>query len=272
MRSERSTAEPILTLRDVTVRYSGGDIAAVDGLSFTINAGERIALIGPSGAGKSTILRLASGLTLPSSGQVTGLGIDSALLGRRSNRSTRARIGIVSQDFALVGPLRVASNVAAGRLGRWSWLRALRTLLRPGPLEEIVDALTSVGIAEKLWERADQLSGGQQQRTAIARVLFQQPDLLLADEPVSALDPARSDAVMAVLAETVADDASTHGPTRRAMVASMHDAPLALRHCDRIIALRDGRLQFDLPSDQVTDALLTELYLLEDSAAGDKTP
>lgn len=215
-----------------------------------------MALIGPSGAGKSTVLRLAAGLTLPSDGRVEVLGVDSTTLGRRNNRQTRSRIGIISQDFALVGPLRVAANVAAGRLGRWNWLRAVKTLVRPGPLDEISEVLTRVGIPEKIWDRADQLSGGQQQRTAIARALFQNPDLLLADEPVSALDPARSDAVMAVLAEVASSDG-------KALVASMHDAPLAIRHCDRIIALRNGKLRFDLPSDQVTQELLDELYVLE---------
>lgn len=158
----------------------------------------------------------------------------------------------------MVGPLRVANNVAAGRLGRWSWAHAMKTMIRPGPIDEIVDALERVGIAEKIWDRADQLSGGQQQRTAIARALFQGPDLLLADEPVSALDPARSDAVMAELAATVSGD--------KAMVASMHDAPLARRHCDRIVALRNGRLYFDLPSAEVTDVLLAELYALDGAA------
>jgi phosphonate transport system ATP-binding protein len=258
------TADALLSLRGVTVRYSNGDAPAVDDLSLTVYAGERVALIGPSGAGKSTILRLASGLTLPMSGDVSVLGVDSAALGRRTNRSVRSRVGIVSQDFALVGPLRVASNVAAGRLGSWSWPKALRTLVRPGPMEEIIAALTKVGISEKVWDRADQLSGGQQQRTAIARALFQGPDLLLADEPVSALDPARSDAVMATLAESSA-------VAGRAMLASMHDAPLALRHCDRIVAMRDGRLHFDRPASEVTQDLLDELYALDDESTGSKT-
>lgn len=253
------TAEPLLSLHGVTVRYSNGDPVATDDLSFTVTAGERVALIGPSGAGKSTILRLAAGLTLPTSGEVTVLGVKSGTLGKRANRPVRARVGIITQDFSLVGPLRVAANVAAGRLGQWKWFRAIQTLIRPGPIEEIADALARVGIAEKIWDRADQLSGGQQQRTAIARSLFQNPDLLLADEPVSALDPARSDAVMAVLAEA----ASLPG---KALIASMHDAPLALRHCDRIIALRNGRLQFDLPSSEVTEEHLHGLYVLDEEA------
>jgi phosphonate transport system ATP-binding protein len=261
VKSARSMTEAILSLRCVTVRYSNGDTPAVDDLSLTVHAGERVALIGPSGAGKSTILRLASGLTLPTSGDVSVLGVDSALLGRRAHRSVRSHVGIVSQDFALVGPLRVASNVAAGRVGRSSWTKAMRMLVRPGPIEEIIAALTEVGISGKVWDRADQLSGGQQQRAAIARVLFQGPDLLLADEPVSALDPARSDAVMATLAQTSALPG-------RAMVASMHDAPLALRHCDRIVAMRRGRLHFDRPAREVTQDLLDELYVLDEESTG----
>lgn len=251
------TAEPLLSFDGVTVRYAGMARPAVDGLDLTVRPGERVALVGPSGAGKSTVLALAAGLTLPAAGRVEILGTDSRRVGRRANRSVRSRIGIVSQDYALVGPLRVATNVAAGRLGRQSWLRAVRTFARPGPLDQIRTALDAVGIGDKVWERTDQLSGGEQQRTAIARTLFQGPDLLLADEPVSALDPARSESVMAVLTA----EAARGG---RALVASMHDAPLALRHCDRIVALRLGRVLFDLPATEVTDVLLDELYLIDD--------
>lgn len=186
------------------------------------------------------------------------MGVDSVDLGRRANRATRRRIGIISQDFALIGPLRVASNVAAGRLGSGSWVRAVKALLRPGPVDEIAAVLDSVGIVDKLWERADRLSGGQQQRTAIARALFQAPDLLLGDEPVSALDPARSASVMEVLGGAADDE--------RTLVVSMHDAPLALAHTDRIVALREGRVVFDLPPAQVTDEMLTALYVLDDEA------
>ncbi|MEM7272459.1 MAG: ATP-binding cassette domain-containing protein [Actinomycetota bacterium] len=251
------TADPLLSFDGVTVRYPGMERAAVGDLTLRIGAGERVALVGPSGAGKSTILALAAGLTVPTEGRVRILGVDSAIIGRRANRAVRSRIGIVSQDYALVGPLRAATNVAAGRLGRWSWPRAVRTFVRPGPIDEIRSALDRVGIADKIWERTDQLSGGEQQRTAIARTLFQSPDLLLADEPVSALDPARSESVMAVLA----DEAASGG---RALVASMHDAPLALNHCDRIIAMRLGRVLFDRPAAEVTQDLLDQLYHLED--------
>ncbi|MEM9034508.1 MAG: ATP-binding cassette domain-containing protein [Actinomycetota bacterium] len=254
------TDDPLVSLEDVTVRYPRADRPAVVGVTVRIDVGERVALVGPSGAGKSTLLSLCAGLTLPSDGEVRVLGVPTPLLGRRAQRPVRSRIGVITQDFGLVGPLRVASNVAAGRLGRWSWWQAVRSLVRPGPLDEIGAALRAVGIADKVWDRTDTLSGGEQQRTAIARALFQAPDLLLADEPVSALDPARSDAVMAVLA------GHASGPGR-ALITSMHDAPLALAHCDRVIALREGRVVFDRPATEVTESHLTELYVIDEPSA-----
>lgn len=258
----------MLRFRDVTVRYGSGAgaVAALHGFDVSIGRGEVVGLVGPSGAGKSTILRLAAGLVLPTAGSVEVLGVDTTLLGRRGQRPVRARVGSVHQAFALVGSLRVAHNVAAGRLGHWGWFRAIRSLVRPGDLDEVRTALDRVGIADKLWERADRLSGGQQQRTAIARVLHQHPDLYLADEPCSALDPARADAVLSVLTEEIRSPHTAAGGDGRALVASLHDAPLALRHCDRIVGLRSGELVFDLPASDVTSDHLARLYALEDGA------
>lgn len=253
----------MLVLEGVTVHYPGSARPAVDDLHLQVVAGERVALVGPSGAGKSTIIALANGLVQPSSGVVRTLGVDSRSLPERRHRHVRRRVGTVHQDFALVGPLRVAHNVAAGRLGTWGRLRALRSLVRPADVDEIADALDRVGIADKLWERADQLSGGQQQRVAIARVVFQQPNLLLADEPVSSLDPARSKSVLDVLVEVVEPQAEG------AFVTSLHDAGLALSHCDRVVGLRDGRVCFDRPSASVTPDMLDELYAFESEGAKD---
>ena len=241
----------------VTVRYPGTERAAVADITLRVDAGERVALVGPSGSGKSTLLALAAGLRVPSSGKVSVLGVDGTVLGSRTNRDTRSRIGIVSQDFSLVGSLRTATNVAAGRLGQRTWFGALWALWRPGPLEEIHAALGRVGIAEKIWERTDHLSGGEQQRTAIARVLFQAPDLLLADEPVSALDPARSKSVIEVLTDEFSS-------ADRGLLVSMHDAPLALEYCDRIVGLCEGRVVFDLPATDVSEAVLADLYHLDE--------
>ncbi|WP_420452869.1 phosphonate ABC transporter ATP-binding protein [Ilumatobacter sp.] len=248
---------PLLELSDVTVRYGRRGPLALDGVSFEVSASERVALIGPSGAGKTSILSLANALVLPTGGRVRVMGVDAARLGERAHRGTRRLVGTIPQDDALVGPLRVAQNVASGRLGRWGALQTLRNLARPRDVDEIVEVLADVGIADKLWARADQLSGGQQQRVAIARALFQGARLLLADEPVSSLDPGRSAAVLDVLTRAVETD------PRRALVMSLHDAPLALRAATRVIALRDGAVVFDLPADRVEPAELDRLYAIE---------
>lgn len=251
----------MLVFVDVTVQYPNAPQPALRNLNLSIGEGERVALIGPSGAGKSTVLTLAAGLSLPTSGEVTVLDVASSDLGSRAHRNTRRRIGLVRQNFALVGSLRVAHNVSAGRLGTWSIWTALRSLIRPRDIPEISDALRKVGIEDKLWERADQLSGGQQQRTAIARALFQNPDLLVADEPVSALDPARSGAVLEVVT------AGSRPGSNKSVLASLHDAPLACAHFDRIVALRDGQLMFDLKPSLVTQEMLDDLYRLDEELA-----
>ena len=246
-------------LRGVTVRYDGAPTDAIDGLDLTIGAGERVALVGPSGAGKSTVVGLLNGLVAPTAGRVTVLGVDTSVLARRAHRPVRARIATIHQGFALVGPLRVATNVAAGRLAEMHLLAVVRMLVRPRSLDQIVAVLDRLGIADKLWDRTDRLSGGQQQRVAIARALHQEPTLLLADEPVSSLDPARSRAILDVLVDAVSDEPA------RALVASLHDAPLALSHSTRIVALRNGRLVFDLPTAEVTPRMLDDLYELAGS-------
>lgn len=247
----------MLSFRGVTVRYGSDGPPAIDALDLEIGPGERVALVGPSGAGKSTLIGLANGLRLPTEGTVEVFGIDTRALGRRAHRSTRRRIGTVHQGFALVGPLRVAHNVAAGRLGAWSTFHALRTLVRPGDSGQIGAVLSDVGIPEKIWDRTDQLSGGQQQRVAIARLLFQGADLMLADEPVSSLDPANSKAMLDVLRSVCDRDSA------RTLVASLHDAPLALSHCERVVGLRDGRIEFDEPAASLDEDVLSELYAFE---------
>ncbi len=217
-------------------------------------------MVGPSGAGKTTIIGLANGTVLPTSGRVEVAGIDSTLLDRRQNRHVRQRVATVHQDFALVSSLRVIHNVASGRLGQWSTFRAIKSLIRPPHREEVYAVLEQVGIAEKLWERTDSLSGGQMQRVAIARALFQDPDLLLADEPVSSLDPARSKAVLDVLVQVTVDKPG------RSLVASLHDAPLAKSYFDRIVGISNGKIVFDLPASEVSSDRLDALYQIEHRA------
>lgn len=224
---------------------------ALDGISLSAGQGERIALIGPSGAGKTTLLSLL-GTALPATaGRVRVL--DFAVDGRSTVKTIRPRIGSVHQAPPLPGRQRVVTAVLAGRLGHWPAWKALVSLLHPQDLAGARAALARVDLADKLFCRCDQLSGGQLQRVGIARVLYQQPDLILADEPVSALDPALALATVRLLVE----EATARGAT---LVASLHAVDLALGNFSRIVGVKAGRIAFDLPAAQVTDALLHELY------------
>lgn len=248
-------AEPMadVSLREVSVYYGGR--RAVDCITLQVRPGERVALVGPSGAGKSTLLRLCNGTVVPSSGRLRVLGEDPARLPAGRLRALRRRIGAVHQQLHLIGPLRAVHNVNAGHLGRWGRWRALRSLVSPLQVDQARDALARVGIAGHLYSRTDRLSGGEQQRVALARVLVQDPDLVLADEPVSSLDPARADEVMRLLCGLMEE---TH--RRRTLVVSLHDFDLAVRHCDRVVGLRHGRVVLDLPADEVDDRARERLY------------
>jgi phosphonate transport system ATP-binding protein len=193
------TREVVVALRGVGVGYDGH--TALDGIDLVVRSGERVARIGPSGAGKSTLLGLCSGAVRPDRGEVEVLGQPLRHLGAGRLLEVRRRIGTIHQQLHLVGALRVVHNVNAGHLGRWSLWRALASLVRPQEVEVARAALRRVGVADKLLVLTDRLSGGEQQRVALARVLVQDPDLVLADEPVSSLDPVRADEVVQLLCE-----------------------------------------------------------------------
>ncbi|KQS59914.1 ABC transporter ATP-binding protein [Geodermatophilus sp. Leaf369] len=241
----------VLQLDDVSVTH--GRTTALAGVDLTVRAGERVAVVGASGAGKSTLLAVANGSVVPTAGRVQVLGTDPAGLTGAALRRLRARVGTVHQHLELVGPLRVVHNVNAGRLGRWSAGRAAWSLVRPQGVEEVVAALDRVGLADRVYDRTERLSGGQQQRVALARVLVQRPELVLADEPASALDPALADTALELLGELAAD-------TGGALVVCLHDPALALRHCDRVVGLRAGRVVLDAPATELTLSALEAFY------------
>jgi len=244
----------VVSARGVCVAF--GDHVALDGFDLDVFAGERVAIVGPSGAGKTTALRLCTGSVGADRGTVSVFGHDLAQAGAGELSRVRRRVATVHQQLQLVGPLRVVHNVNAGRLGSWSRTRALRSLVRPVEADTARAALGRLGIADKLLERTDRLSGGEQQRVALARALVQEPDLILADEPVSSLDPARADEVMDLLVEVV-------GEQSRTLIVSLHDFSLARRRCDRLVGVRAGRVAFDLPAADVTDSLGAALYRIE---------
>ncbi len=237
-------------LDGVGLTHANG-FTALDGITLAADQGERIALIGPSGAGKTTLLLLLGTALTASVGQVRVL--DCAVDGRSAVKTIRPRIGTVHQAPPIPARQRAVTAVLAGRLGRWPVWKSLLSLLHPQDAAGARAALARVDLADKLFCRCDQLSGGQLQRVGIARVLYQQPDLVLADEPVSALDPALALATVRLLVE----DATARGAT---LVASLHAVDLALGNFSRIVGVKAGRIAFDLPSAQVTDDLLHELY------------
>ena len=213
-------------------------------LDLRIAVGERVALLGASGAGKTTLLSLANGSLLPDQGQVEWRGQPIRTLPRRLRRE----IGTLWQDLRLIEELTVSRNVNAGALGRHSLLWALRNLMQPLERRECLDVVTAAGLEPDLLDTAvNRLSGGQRQRVALARLLRQQPLLVLADEPLSALDP--------VLAETV-----LNGLLNQAgCLVSLH-CPDLVHRFDRVIGLRQGRLVFDASTGDVTSDAIAWLY------------
>lgn len=243
-------------LRDVSLVFEGQ--RALHDFSLAVPPGSVVAFVGPSGAGKTSALRLLNGMLAADSGQVLADGQALEALSSHDRRRLRQRIGFVPQGFGLVPNMRVAQNVLAGRAARMGLLTSLRNVLRPSrdALDEIHGLLTQLGIGNKLFQRVDSLSGGEQQRVAIARALYQEPCALLADEPLSALDPSRGRETL----ELLMDMARRRGLT---LVLSLHDILLARELLPRLIGLRGGRIVFDCPTAQITDRQIAGLYKLD---------
>ena len=242
-------------LDHVSLTHANGFTALAD-VSLAAGRGERIAIIGPSGAGKTTLLRVLGASLRPTDGSLSLLEADPWAMPSAALRHLRARIGVVHQAPPLPPRQRVVTAVLAGRLGQWPLWKSLASLLYPLDIAGAKAALAQLDIGDRLFDRCDRISGGQLQRVGIARVLYQRPELILADEPVSALDPTLAQqAVRALL-----HDAEARGAT---LVASLHAVDLALAEFPRIVGIRDGRVAFDLPSAQVTELLLHELYAAE---------
>jgi phosphonate transport system ATP-binding protein len=244
-----------LTLDRVSLVHSNG-YRALAGVSLRVETGERVAVIGPSGAGKTTLLRVIATALRPSGGVVSILGVDPWALDRAALRRLRSRIGMVHQAPPIPLRQRVVTAVLGGRLGHWPLWKSLASLAYPADIAGAQKMLERMEIGDKLFERCDRLSGGQMQRVGVARVLYQQPELLLTDEPVSAVDPALSDRVIAELA----GEAAARGVT---LIASLHAVDLALHWFPRIIGVRGGEIAFDLPPAAVSDDMLRELYASE---------
>lgn len=249
-----SVAVSIVAARTAALhlRYPDGT-RALNGVTSSFAPGEFVAVLGPSGAGKSTLLRCLSGALTPSEGEVWFGETRVDLLRGEARRKHRARVAMIFQQFHLVPRLPVLTNVLAGTLGRD---RSPRTWLRSFPAastKEALGHLARVGLADLAGRRADQLSGGQKQRVAIARALCQHPEILLADEPIAALDPRSATAVMDLLAALNKDDGLT-------VIANLHHVDVAQRYAQRILGVRDGVVVYDGPPDGLDEATLEAIY------------
>jgi phosphonate transport system ATP-binding protein len=227
---------------------------ALSSLSFSIKQGELVALIGPSGAGKTTLLNSIAGLVPLQSGELL---IDSRPLVDYKRKKFAKKLGVIRQQFDLIGPLAVIHNVLAGKLSDWGFIKSLFSLLVPQEKEAALTALDRVGLRDKHYEITATLSGGEQQRVAMARLMVQNPEIILADEPVASLDPARADDVLSMLTNIVSEKNQT-------LVASLHSVEYARKYFTRIISLKNGEIFFDLPTEKVSNELLNELYQLKE--------
>ncbi|GGG24057.1 phosphate-import ATP-binding protein PhnC [Rhodococcoides trifolii] len=227
------------------LRTSFGDRTVLHDVDLDVHAGEVVGILGSNGSGKSTMLRCVVGLTPVDAGTITVTG------GPKEGHVSKA--SMVFQQIHLVGRRSVLDNVCAGALGRLSLRQSWSTLAFGRELrEEAMGCLDRVGLADRAHDRADRLSGGQQQRVAIARALCQRAPVLLADEPVSALDPASAVTVMELLQSLASDGI--------AVAAVLHQPDLARRHCHRIVGLEQGRITFSCAAFDLDDDTVTALY------------
>jgi phosphonate transport system ATP-binding protein len=245
-------ASRALVIRNLCKTYRAGQPVLRD-ISLTIASRGMTAIIGPSGTGKSTLIRCINRLVDPTSGKILFLGQDLAKLRGRELRHARRRIGMVFQEYNLVERLSVIENVLTGRLGYvpvWrAWLRKFSAV----DIDNAFRLLDAVGLAELATQRADQLSGGQRQRVGIARALMQEPDLMLADEPTSSLDPKTSVEIMELMSRRAAERDIP-------LIVNIHNVELARRYADRIVGMAKGAVVFDGPPRDLDEQHLLAIY------------
>ncbi|CEN27637.1 MAG: phosphonate ABC transporter ATP-binding protein [Lactococcus sp.] len=245
----------MIKFENVSKVYPNGTRGLED-VNLEIQQGEFIGIIGTSGAGKSTLIRTINGLNNVTEGTLMVNETNVAQLKGKALREFRKNVGMIFQSYNLVPRVSVIRNVLSSRVPNMSFLSVCFGLFSKADKLKALDALNRVGILDKAYIRADQLSGGQQQRVSLARALAQDADILLADEPVAALDP--------VTAREVMDDFKRiNKELNKTVLINIHHVELALEYTDRIIAVKKGRIVFDGPSSSVTQQVLDDVYRKE---------
>lgn len=245
-------SSPILQIQELQKYYDNG-VHALKNVTFDVREGEFLVVIGLSGSGKSTLLRCINRLVEPTSGSILFRGEDLTTLSTGELRKRRRKIGMIFQHFNLVKRKSVLANVLSGRLGATGTWPSLMGRFQEEDRNRALERLQLVGLAEKADNRADELSGGQQQRVAIARTLMQDPEILLADEPVASLDPATSHSVMKYLREA-------NQKWGKTIICNLHFLSLVREYGSRVIALKDGELVFQGSPDEIDEAWFRRIY------------
>lgn len=246
----------IVELQQIAGRHpaAGRDTSpAVNNVSFSVRAGEQVAIIGPSGAGKTTLLHLLACALEPAAGRVLLDNTDPWSVGKNDLRDIRRNLFLAPQVPPLPPRQRVVTAVLAGKLPRMGLWTSLRSLFYPIDTGAAHAALARFDLSEKLFERVDRLSGGERQRVGLARGLVSGANMFLVDEPLSALDPARAEQAMQTLAQAAREQNAT-------LISTLHQVDMALKHFPRIIGMREGEVAFDLPSAEVSEQRLIDLY------------
>jgi phosphonate transport system ATP-binding protein len=242
----------VLKVEHLTKVYEGGTLALED-VSFEVEDGEFLAVIGLSGSGKSTLLRCINRLIEPTEGRITWNGVDITDASQEDLRRIRRRIGMVFQHFNLVNRSKVTTNVLSGRLGYTNPAYSLINRFSRDDHDRAQRQLERVGLTDRDDHRADALSGGQQQRVGIARAMIQEPEMILADEPVASLDPVLAHSIMQYLEQINQEDEVT-------VLCSLHFLDLVERYSQRVIALNEGRLVFEGTAEELDDERFKDIY------------
>ena len=242
----------MLRIEKLCKTYDQG-IEALRGVSIVIEAGEFVVVLGKSGSGKSTLLRCINRLVEPTSGRIFLNDEEVTGASSRHLRQLRKKIGMVFQQYNLVSSCSVQTNVLAGRLASVSTAGSILNIFPEAAIKKSRQVLDRLGIAEKDLDRADKLSGGQQQRVGLARALMQEPQLILADEPVSSLDPGTSRQIMGLLEDFNKQDGV-------AVICNLHLPSLAKEYGSRIIALNEGRIVYDGPATDLSESEFNSFY------------